>query len=63
MNGRLVPFFEPAALAEAAADACLNPEAYQGMRKAARRTVLERYDRFSQCLPAWLKVVGEELAR
>jgi glycosyltransferase involved in cell wall biosynthesis len=62
VNGRLVPFFDPTALAEAAADACLNPERYQPLRKAARRTVLDRYDRFSQCLPGWLKVVGEMLA-
>lgn len=62
VNGRLVPFFEPEALAAAAADACLNPDRYQAMRKAARKTVLDRYDRMSQCLPAWLRVVEELLA-
>lgn len=62
VNGRLAPFFDPKALAEAAADACLHPEKYQAMRKAARRTVLDRYDRTAQCLPAWLRVVNEQLA-
>jgi glycosyltransferase involved in cell wall biosynthesis len=62
VNGRLLDFFDPEALADAAANACLNPERYAGMRREARRTVLERFDRTSQCLPAWLRLVDQVLA-
>jgi glycosyltransferase involved in cell wall biosynthesis len=61
-NGRLRDFFDPAALADAAAEACLQPERFQAMRKAARATVLDRFDRRSQCLPAWLRLIDQVLA-
>jgi hypothetical protein len=34
-------------------EAVRRPREFDPLRKAARRTVVERYDRKRQCLPAW----------
>ncbi|WP_181699086.1 glycosyltransferase [Chthonobacter albigriseus] len=56
-NGLLVEFFDTDALADTVVEACRNPERYRGIRQAARRTVVEHFDRRRNCLPAWLDLV------
>ncbi len=57
-NGVLVDFFSPQELAEKVLHAVRNPEQYQSMRKAARQTILERYD-LSVVLPHHLALIRE----
>jgi glycosyltransferase involved in cell wall biosynthesis len=56
-NGVLVDFFDPAALSAAVLDGLRRPEAYRGMRTAARRTIVDKYDLSTVCLPAQVKLV------
>lgn len=58
-NGLLLPFFDVDALSETLIDALRRPNAFQGMRRAARRTVVERFNRNHACLPAWLRLIDE----
>ena len=58
-NGRLVDFHDPGALAATLIDVLERPEAGRGLRRAARDTVLERYDLRSQCLPRWLDIIEQ----
>jgi glycosyltransferase involved in cell wall biosynthesis len=62
VNGRLLDFFDVGALSKAMIDACRNPKRYEPLRKAARETVLNRFDRPSLCEPAWMKLIDEVLA-
>ena len=39
-----------------------EPKAYRAMRQAARRTVLERYDLASLCLPRHLALIRDVAA-
>lgn len=57
-NGLLVDFFSPLQLAERAVSVLAEPAAYINMRVKARRTVLERYDLRSICLPAQLRLLA-----
>jgi len=57
VNGLLVPFFDVDALAAKVIGALERPQDYGEIRKAARRTVQERFDRRSICLPRQLKLV------
>lgn len=50
-NGILLPFFDHARLADAVADALANPDRHEPLRRAARRTMLERFDLHGICLP------------
>jgi glycosyltransferase involved in cell wall biosynthesis len=59
-NGRLLDFFDPDALAAALIDACDRPERFEPLRKAARRTVVERFNR-KDSLAAWLQLIDEGL--
>jgi glycosyltransferase involved in cell wall biosynthesis len=61
-NGLLVDFFDHQALADTIAGACREPERYEPLRKAARRRVIEGYDRTAVCDPAWLALIDEVLA-
>jgi glycosyltransferase involved in cell wall biosynthesis len=61
-NGFLVDFFDHAALADKLTEVCRNPNGYDGIRRAARETVLAEFDRQAVCLPAWLKLVDDVLA-
>lgn len=58
-NGRLVSFFDVEALSRTLIEACQRPEAFARLRRAARETVVQRYDRAKVCLPAWLALIGE----
>ncbi len=61
-NGLLTDFFDTQALVKNVIDVLAHPERYQGLREAARHTVIERYDLESQCLPQQLALV-ERLGR
>ena len=60
-NGLLHDFFDVDALSEAMIRACETPQAFEPLRAAARRTIVDRFDRERQCLPAWLRLVDEVL--
>lgn len=64
-NGFLVDFFDTDALAQRICDAVRNRDTLSGMRQNARRTVVERYDLKTVCLPAQLallqRLTGAEL--
>jgi glycosyltransferase involved in cell wall biosynthesis len=63
VDGILNDFFDVEALSHAMIEACRNPEKFAGMRKAARETILKRYDRASICQPAWTALVAPMLGR
>lgn len=50
-NGLLVPFGSPEQLAETTIEALMKPRAFQKLRKAARQTVVDRFDFESRSLP------------
>ncbi len=56
-NGKLVDFFNYAALSKAMIDALENPQNYENMRKNARRTIVEGYDLETICLPHLVEFV------
>jgi glycosyltransferase involved in cell wall biosynthesis len=62
VNGRLIDFFDPAALSRALVEACERPQDFTHLRKAARKTVVEGYDQTRICRPAWLKLIDEIMA-
>ncbi len=57
VNGRLVDFFDVPGWSAALIDALANPEKADGMRAAARRTVVEGYDLRTVCLPKLITFV------
>lgn len=57
VNGRLVDFFDIDAWSAALIEALAEPERFAEMRSAARRTVIERFDLRSKCLPKLLEFV------
>lgn len=59
VNGLLVDFFDHNALAETLAQACLEGQRLDPLRKAARETVVQDYDRATVCEPAWLALIDE----
>jgi glycosyltransferase involved in cell wall biosynthesis len=56
-NGHLVDFFDGDALAERVGEALSHSERQEQIRADARRTVVERYDLKSVCLPAYLRLM------
>jgi glycosyltransferase involved in cell wall biosynthesis len=56
-NGLLVDFFSPEAVAETVARALANPAEMVPLRRAARDTVMHRYDLRSICLPQQLALI------
>ena len=58
-NGILNDFFDVPALSAAMIDACKNPEAYLPMRKAARKTALNLFDKDTVGLPKWMALINE----
>jgi glycosyltransferase involved in cell wall biosynthesis len=61
-NGLLVDFFAPDQIAAAVIGALADPAAMQPLRRAARDTILSRYDLRQVCLPQLLSLV-EKVAR
>jgi len=62
VNGRLVDFFDPAALATALAGVLHGQGDVAGQRAAARRTVVEGYDLKTRCLPGGLALLDRVAA-
>ena len=56
-NGRLVDFFDVAGWSTALSGALSDPDAARPLRKAARETVVSRYDLRSNCLPRLVSFV------
>jgi glycosyltransferase involved in cell wall biosynthesis len=54
-NGLLVDFFDIEAWSETVIDALSRPSDYSELRKAGRRTIVERFDLDSHCLPRWME--------
>jgi glycosyltransferase involved in cell wall biosynthesis len=59
VSATLLDFFNVAALSEALISACENPERYAPLREAARKVAVERYDKSTVCMPAWLNLIDE----
>ncbi len=57
VNGRLVDFFDVKAWSAALIEALAEPARFEGMRAAARQTVVDRYDLRSVCLPRMIDFV------
>jgi glycosyltransferase involved in cell wall biosynthesis len=58
VNGRLLPFFDPAALGEALVAACKDPKAQDAMRREARKTAERLFDR-DESRREWLALLQE----
>ena len=56
-NGLLVDFHSPEQVATAVVRALARPEAYLPLREAARRSILDRYDLHSRCLPDLIRLI------
>jgi glycosyltransferase involved in cell wall biosynthesis len=56
-NGLLVDFFDVAGLADTVVEALGRPHHHIALRAAARRTVIERYDLKSICLPQQIALI------
>ncbi|MCW6511433.1 glycosyltransferase family 4 protein [Lichenifustis flavocetrariae] len=61
-NGLLVDFFDVAGLADRVNEALSKPERFRDLRRAARNTVLARYDLQSVCLPRQLALIENLIA-
>lgn len=57
VNGVLVDFFDVAAWERALIDALADPDRFEPLRVAARRTILDRYDLKRICLPQMIDFV------
>jgi glycosyltransferase involved in cell wall biosynthesis len=62
-NGYLVDFFDSEALAARVGDILLHRERHDGVRAAARKTVVDRFDLASVCLPAYLALLRRLIRR
>jgi hypothetical protein len=51
----LTDFFDPQAIAQTVVQALAEPQ--PRLRETARRTVVERYDLRSVCLPQWMQLL------
>ena len=58
-NGLLIDFFDKSALADRVCEALARPDQFRHLRRAARETVLARYDLRTVCLPRQLAVVSD----
>ncbi|MDO9708007.1 glycosyltransferase family 4 protein [Paracraurococcus lichenis] len=61
-NGLLVDFFSPVQVADAVVLALAEPEAWWPLRRAARQTVVDRYDLRSRCLPDLIDLIDDVAA-
>jgi glycosyltransferase involved in cell wall biosynthesis len=57
VNGLLVDFFSPGQIADAVDRVLDHPDRMQALRDRARRTIVERYDTATICLPRHLSLV------
>lgn len=61
-NGVLVDFFSPEEIAKATLDVLNNSEKYDGMRKAARQTIQQRYE-IADLMPQHIQLIEQIAAR
>ncbi len=61
-NGLLVDFFDPSAIAEAVSGLLADSNRRRALAAAARRTIVERYDLRTVCLPRQLNLIGQLMA-
>ena len=61
-NGLLTDFFDRVSLENTVTEVLENPARYAPLRLAARRTVEQRYDLATQCLPRQLSLIREMAA-
>jgi glycosyltransferase involved in cell wall biosynthesis len=59
VNGSLVDFFDAAGLAVAVEDAVDQRDRHEDLRRAARRTIIERCDLHTVCLPKWRAMLSD----
>jgi glycosyltransferase involved in cell wall biosynthesis len=62
-NGRFVDFFDTDALADRLCDMLDHPEGQEQIRANARRTVVERFDLKTICLPSYLALLRRLVRR
>jgi len=62
VNGLLNDFFDVEALTAAMIRAVREPRLFDPLRKAARETVLRRFDSAAVGLPAWLRLIDQVLS-
>jgi len=58
VSGRLLPFFDPDALADALIAACRHPEASRPLRRAARAAALAKFSR-AKGREGWIRLLRE----
>jgi glycosyltransferase involved in cell wall biosynthesis len=58
-NGLLVDFFSIPEIAQRTIEALEEPKSFEALRANARRTILQRYDLYSQCLPAQMRLIHD----
>ncbi len=56
-NGLLVDFFNPKQIAETVCAALAEPKKFAPLRKAARQTIVKRYDFRTRSLPEYIKLI------
>jgi glycosyltransferase involved in cell wall biosynthesis len=56
-NGLLVDFFSPRELADRVIEALESPHAHDSIRRAARESVIRRFDAASVCVPAHMRLI------
>ncbi len=62
VNGVLVDFFDPAGLAAKLDEVLSDPEAYQGLRKQARQTVMDRYE-LQDCIAKQINLIERVIGK
>ena len=62
-NGHLVDFFDRDALADRVSEMLLHSDRQEGIRAAARQTVVERFDLATKSLPAYLALLRRLIRR
>jgi glycosyltransferase involved in cell wall biosynthesis len=63
VNGLLVDFLSPKDVADRVEEALTNQKKLQPIRQAARRTIIERYDLRTICLPQLVALIETLAAR
>lgn len=58
-NGVLRDFFDVDGIADAVTEALLDSKRFEPLRKAARQTIIARFDLRRVCLPAWLDLIHD----
>ena len=61
-NGLLVDFFSASELIAAITSVCKSKDRLRDLRDAARKTIIDRYDFETICLPAQVRVIEGEPA-